>query len=262
MRTSGYYAWKKRAGNKQKNGDQELLGWIRKIHRGNRKAYGSPRVYRVLRRLGVVCSRRRVARVMRENGIRASVVGLYRRTPGTKAKYQQSDNLLADMAPPTAVDQQWVADFTYIKTREDGWFYFAMVLDLFSRKVVGWSFSGDRNADFTKTSLNMALSDRQPESGLIFHTDRGIEYVADKFQSALTEAQLRSSMSGKGRCLDNATAESFFHTLKTEKLHHKRYKNGREVRRDILNFIDFYNTERLHSSLDYISPTEYEAKAA
>lgn len=262
VRTSGYYAWKKRAGKQKKTGDQELLKWIRQIHRGNRKAYGSPRVYKALRRMGVVCSRRRVARVMRENGIRASVVGLYRRSPGTKAKYQQTDNLLAEVSPPTTADQQWVADFTYIKTSKDGWLYFAMVLDLYSRKIVGWSFSRDRNAEFTKASLNMALADRQPPSGLIFHTDRGIEYVADKFQATLTEAQLRSSMSGKGRCLDNATAESFFHTLKTEKVHHKRYQTGREARREILDFVDFYNTERLHSSLDYASPEEYEQQAA
>ncbi len=199
---------------------------------------------------------------MRENGIKASVVGLYRRTPGKHIKYEQASNLLTEHSEPTSTNQQWVADFTYLKTQKEGWYYFAMVLDRFSRKVIGWSFSKDRDASFTKASLTMAIKSRRITPNLIFHTDRGIEYVAEKFQSTLKENQLRPSMSAKGRCLDNAMAESFFHTLKTEKIYQRQYRTTKEVKRDILNFIDFYNKERLHSSLDYMSPDEFEQQAA
>lgn len=193
---------------------------------------------------------------MRENGIKASVVGLYTINPKRYDHYQQVDNILGQVEKPTQPNQQWVADFTYLKTKQS-WYYFAMVLDRYSRKIVGWSFSKDRNATFTRNSLKMAIRKEQPEEGLIFHTDQGIEYVAHKFQNELTEAKLRPSMSRKGKCLDNAMAESFFHTLKTEKIHHKKYETNESVKKDILSFIDFYNKERLHSSLGYQSPEEF-----
>ncbi len=262
MTTGGYYAWKKRGQTKRQSRDADLLDWIRKVHTGRRRAYGSPRVYRLLRKLGVTCSRRRVSRVMRENGIRATSYGLYRNAPNRRAIYEQADNLIAQSGCPIGINQQWVADFTYIKTTVDGWCYLAIILDRHSRKVVGWSFSKERNSRFTKAALKMALRSRNPPKGLIFHTDRGIEYVSSIHQEALLKAKLRPSMSGKGRCLDNAHAESFFYTLKTEELYQRKYKTHKEIRRDIVKFIDFYNRERLHSSLDYMSPMEYENRAA
>ena len=258
----GFYAWRKRKRTRQYDNDKHLLKWIRKVHTGRRKAYGSPRVYRLLRKKGIVCSRRRVARVMRENGIKATVVGLYKGAPQRRAIYEQADNVMGSTPPPTAIDQQWVADFTYIKTLRDGWSYLAVVLDRYSRKVVGWSFSKNRNASLTKNSLLMAMADRNPPPGLIFHTDRGIEYVANKFQETLHEAQFRPSMSGKARSLDNAFAETFFRTLKTEEIYQRQYKTHRKLRTDIIGYIDFYNEERLHSSLDYQSPMEYEKQFA
>ncbi len=214
-----------------------------------------------MRKRWIICSRRQVARIMRENGIRTTVVGLYRINPKRYDNYQQVDNVLGQIAKPTKSNQQWVADFTYLKTKA-GWYYFAMVLDRYSRKQVGWSFSKERNAEFTKKSLLMAINNSAPADGLIFHTNQGIEYVAHQFQNELKEANLRPSMSGKGRCLDNTMAESFFHTLKTEKIHHKKYKTTQAVRKDILSYIDFYNKERLHSSLGYRSPEEFSNQAA
>lgn len=259
--TSGFYAWEKRGPSKRIKRDDTLLKQIRKIHKGNRKAYGSPRVYKALRKKGIVCSRRRVARVMREFGVRASVVGLYTRRPKKYDVYQQSNNILAEVPMATRKNEQWVADYTYLKTKE-GWYYFSMILDRYTRKLVGWSFSDDRNTRLTIAALNMAIKKEGEPKGLIFHTDQGVEYVSDKFQSRLRESNMISSMSRKGQCTDNAMAESFFHSLKTEKVHHKRYLKKSDAKKDILNYIDFYNQERLHSSLDYLSPTEFEKLAA
>jgi len=258
---SGFYNWEKRPKSKKPDRDKDLLRAIRRIHKGKRKSYGSPRVYKELRKQGVECSRKRVARIMRENGIKASVVGLYSIRPKKHDIYQQADNILGVVDKPKRPNQQWVADFTYLKTNQ-GWYYFSMILDRYSRKLVGWSFSKDRNTKFTKASLKMAIENEKPEKGLIFHTDQGSEYVAHKFQNTLKAASLVSSMSRKGKCLDNAMAESFFHTMKTEVIHHKKYKTMKSVKRDILSFIDFYNNDRLHSSLGYVSPREFLKQAA
>jgi putative transposase len=253
---SGYYAWKKRPKPTEPHRDCGLLKEIRKVHKGRKRAYGSPRVYHELKSRGIECSRRRVARIMRENGIKASVVGLYRAAPGCDEKYHQSANILAKTPKPTGPGQQWVADFTYIKTKR-GSCYFATVLDRYSRKLVGWSFSKKRNAKLVSNALNMAVLRESPSEGLIFHSDRGIEYVADSFQQQLRSFGFVSSMSGKGRCLDNAMAESFFHTLKTELVYQKFYSSPRYVEKDIQNYVSFYNNERLHSSLGYLSPKDY-----
>ena len=259
---SGFYAWEKRDNDPQNDKDKALLKHIRRIHRGRRRCYGSPRVYRLLRRLGVVCSRRRVARVMRDNGIKATVVGLYRYYPNRHEHYQRIENHLGNASAPTGIDQQWAADFTYMKTKQDRWVYLATVMDLYSRRVIGWSLSTVRNVDFTQSSLSMAVKKRKPVAGAIFHTDQGAEYAAENFQSALASANLTASMSRKGRCTDNATAESFFHTFKTESYYQKQFKNKADLENEFKRYIDFYNNERLHSSLNYMSPVEYENRAA
>lgn len=259
---SGYYAWEKRDKKPKKKNDAELLKQIRRIHRGRKRCYGSPRVYKLLRRMGITCSRRRIARVMRENGIKATVVGLYYYNPKRRDHYQRVENHLAEQPAPTAVNQQWVADFTYLKTKQNNWVYIATIMDLFSRRILGWSISRVRNTDFTTSSLEMAIQKRTPLEGAIFHTDQGIEYAADKFQEALHTAKFTPSMSGKGRCLDNATAESFFHTFKTESFYQRRFNNMQEIRKEFVGYIDFYNNERLHSSLNYMSPNEFEKRAA
>ncbi len=256
--TSGYYTWKKRKNwsSAKVARDRVLLTAIKKAHKGKRRCYGSPGIYQYLKAQSIVCSRRRVARVMRENGIKASSVGLYRYLPNRHEVYGQVDNVMGHVEMANKPNQQWVADFTYLKTGE-GWYYFATVLDRFSRKLGGWSFSQDRNAEFTKASLKMVLRKESPATGLIFHTDQGIEYVADKFQTELKESGLRPSMSRKGRCLDNAMAESFCGSLKAELVHSKRYKTRAAAKNDILSYINFYNNERLHSSLGYLSPVEF-----
>lgn len=195
---------------------------------------------------------------MRENGIKATSVGLYRWAPNRHSVYEQADNVMAQAGHPDAINQQWVADFTYMKTVREGWCYLAIILDRHSRKIIGWSFSKERNSQFTLAALKMAIKSRRPQPGLVFHTDRGIEYVSNAYQSALRALNLTPSMSGKGRCLDNAHAESFFHTLKTEELYQRKHETHKQLRSDIVGYIDFYNRERLHSSLDYMSPTEYE----
>lgn len=258
----GYYAWKKRDQKKKGQSDRELLKWIRKVHRGRRRCYGSPRVYKMLRRMMVTCSRRRVARVMRDNGIRASVVGLYTYNPKRRDHYQRVSNILGSEPEPKTLNQQWVADFTYLKTTQQQWVYLATIMDAYSRKIVGWSISTVRNSTFTQNSLAMALRSRKPLEGAIFHTDQGIEYAADRFQEALKKASMRPSMSGRGRCLDNATAESFFHTFKTESFYQRRFKDLKDIRKEFIAYLDFYNNERLHSSLDYLSPKEFEEQVA
>jgi transposase InsO family protein len=199
---------------------------------------------------------------MRENGIKATVVGLYYYNPKRRDHYQRVENHLAVQDAPTCIGQQWVADFTYLKTRRGQWVYLATIMDLFSRKIIGWSLSKARNVDFTTSSLAMAIRQRTPLEGAIFHTDQGIEYAGDRFQEALRTAKLTPSMSGKGRCLDNATAESFFHTFKTESFYQRRFKDMQEIRKEFISYIDFYNNERLHSSLNYVSPNEFEQRAA
>ena len=259
---SGFYAWEKRAPRGKNKNDVILLKHIKQTHRGRRRCYGSPRVYKYLKGRGVRCSRRRIARIMRENGIKATSVGLYYYNPKRRDHYQRVENHLAAEKPPYTINQQWVADFTYLKTQRGKWIYLAVIMDLYSRRVIGWSISPLRNADLTTSSLSMAMRRRIPLEGAIFHTDQGIEYAGDRFQAALKDAQLKASMSGKGRCLDNATMESFFHTFKTESFYQRKFKDLNEIKKEFLSYIYFYNHERLHSSLDYVSPIEFEQQAA
>lgn len=260
--TSGFYAWEKRSESGKGQSDKALLKWIRKVHTKRRRCYGSPRVYRLLKRLGVTCSRRRVARVMRENGIKATSVDLYYYNPKRREHYQRVENLKAAEPEPTKLNQQWVADFTYLKTRQKVWVYLATVMDARSRRIVGWSISTTRDLNLTCASFSMAMKNRSPMESAIFHTDQGIEYAADKFQGAIKKAGMRASMSGKGRCLDNATAESFFHTFKTESFYQRTFNNKADIEKEFIEYIDFYNNERLHSSLGYMSPREFEMLAA
>lgn len=259
---SGYYAWKKRPQHPLPNKDALLLKQIKKVHKGRKRCYGSPRVYQALKSQGITCSRRRVARIMAQNGIKATVVGLYYYNPKRRERYQRVSNHLSKMKAPTQTNHQWVADFTYLKTKKDQWVYLATVMDLYSRKIVGWSLSLVRNSNLTKGSLQMALEHRKPIKDAVFHTDQGIEYAAVKFQQALDDARLKASMSRKGKCLDNAAAESFFHTFKTECYYQRKFKDMSEIKTEFLGYIDFYNTERLHSSLSYMSPNDFENRAA
>lgn len=259
--TSGYYAWRKREMSEHQLQDQRLTDAIVEMHQGFRRAYGARRVHQYLRQKGFVCSVRRVSRLMKSAGIKASTVGLYTWSPGRNEFYSATENHLSDTYPAAQKGAQWAGDFTYIRTNI-GWLYFAVVIDLFSRQVVGWSFSRKRNSEFTKSALRMALECHRPLPGCIFHSDQGVEYAAHEFRESIEAAGLTRSMSRKGTPLDNATVESFFHSMKSELVHQNTFENEIEAVAQIVHYIDFYNRERLHSSLGYQSPSDYEKLAA
>lgn len=198
---------------------------------------------------------------MREMGIKASTTGLYAWRPGQHEFYSSTGNQLKHAGVPVQTGTHWAGDFTYIKT-QSGWLYHAIILDLYSRKVVGWSFSRKRNAELTKSALHMALDRNHPQCGCLFHSDQGIEYAAHEYRDMLREAGLTRSMSRKGNPLDNAFAESFFHTMKAELIHQKMFNNDIEAVAHIVEYIEFYNRERLHSALDFQSPARYEKLCA
>lgn len=257
MSRSGYYSWQGREPSTHKQQDERLKVSIRELHQGFRRAYGAPRIHQALRQKGIPCSRRRINRLMREMGIDASTTGLYQWRPGQHDFYSNTGNQLAQLGKPTGPGQQWAGDFTYIKTRA-GWIYLAVVLDLWHRKVVGWSVSRSRNSILTKGALTMALLREAIEPGCVFHSDQGIEYAAHDFRELVESAGMIRSMSRKGNPLDNATMESFFHTLKAEVVHQQLIQNEVEAVALTGHYVHFYNHERLHSGLGYSSPVEYE----
>ena len=259
--TSGFYAWQSRPLSNHKHYDESLKVVIKDLHQGFRRCYDSTRLHRELRHKGYACSRRRISRLMREMGIKASTTGLYAWRPGQHEFYSSTGNQLKHAGEAVQTGTHWVGDFTYIKT-QSGWLYHAVILDLFSRKVVGWSFSRKRNAELTKSALHMALTRNKPQMSCVFHSDQGIEYAAHEYRDMLREAGLIRSMSRKGSPLDNAFAESFFHTMKAELVHQRLFNNDIEAVAHIVEYIEFYNRERLHSALGFQSPMRYEKLCA
>ena len=258
---SGFYAWHNRGPSPKDRYDAQLTEAMGELHQGYRRAYGARRIHRALRQQGFLCSVRRVTRLMKASGITASTRGLYTWTPGKHAFYSEAGNQLADAAAPTGCGEQWAGDFTYIQTGT-GYLYHAVVLDLYSREVVGWSFSRRRDSEMTKSALKMALSQHYPKPGCLFHSDQGIEYAAHEYRELVESAGMLRSMSRKGTPLDNATVESFFHSMKTELVHHVKFKDQVDAVATIAPYIMFYNRDRLHSSLDYQSPNDYGKLAA
>lgn len=257
MSKSGFYAWLNRPVSAHDAYDQRLKDAMKKIHKGFKRAYGAARLHQELLRKGYACSRRRVRRLMQELGLKASTVGLYAWRPGLHELYSCTGNQLGKEEKPTQCGTQWVGDFTYIKTGK-GWLYHAVVLDLFSRKVIGWSFALKRGKDMTMSALKMALARETPENGCIFHSDQGIEYAAHDYRRLVESNGLKRSMSRKGNPLDNSAMESFFHSMKAELIHQSSFDEPIEAVAHIIEYIEFYNRERLHSSLSYQSPMEYE----
>ena len=198
---------------------------------------------------------------MKTSGIKASTRGLYNWVPGKHAFYSSTGNQLGDAEAPGGRGQQWAGDFTYIKTK-NAWLYHAVVIDLHSRQVVGWSFSRKRNSELTKSALRSALSRYEHQPGCLFHSDQGIEYAAHDFRELVESANMTRSMSRKGNPLDNACVESFFHSMKAELVHQRHFANEIEATAHIVEYIAFYNRDRLHSSLDYQTPDEYEKLCA
>ncbi len=230
---------------------------IKQIHQGFKRAYGAPRLHKVLREKGLTCSVRRVNSLMRELGIKASTTGLYRWNPGQHDFYSSAGNQLGLAGPAQGCGEHWGGDFTYIRTAR-GWLYHAVVMDLYSRRIVGWSFSRKRNAELTKSALKMALARHKKQPDCIFHSDQGIEYAAHEFRDLVESAGMVRSMSRKGTPLDNAKVESLFHSMKAEAVHQQIYSGPIEAVSNIIEYIEFYNRERLHSSLGYKSPVNYE----
>ena len=259
---SGYYAWRRRAVSSRQRANQGLVEKIRQVHVESRGTYGSPRAYAWLRQHGVPCGRHRVARLMRVNGIVASPP--HRRRPvGTQRRAGAPvwPNVLGQQFHADQPNQKWVADITYIDTHE-GWLYLAALLDLCSRKVVGWSMAERPDANLAENALAMALGRRRVSGPLLHHSDQGSQYTSDAYQGCLAEAKAQVSMSGVGNCYDNAVMESFFGTLKGECATH-RFATRLQARQQIFEFIEiWYNRHRLHSSLGYLSPAEYEHRLA
>jgi putative transposase len=256
---SGYYAWRQRPPSAREMANQKLVRQIKTIHHESNESYGSPRVYQELRALDVACSENRVARLMQQHDIRAKRSRRFRVTTQRNKKHLYAPNLLRHRPPPSRPDQIWLADITYIATGE-GWLYLASVMDRFSRRIVGWAMDKTLASSLPKDALRMALQHREPPAGLVHHSDRGSQYTADTYQALLTSSRIQASMSGTGNSFDNAHKESFFGTLKTELIHHRRYSTRAQARSDIFAYIEgFYNTRRRHSSLGYLSPNEFEA---
>ncbi len=257
---SAYYAWKKHKPSQREQNNQALIGHIRRVYKKYRKTYGSPRVCAQLKKEGIICNKKRVARLMRQDGLKGQRA--YRKiiTTDSKHDYPVAPNILNREFQAEKPNQKWVADITYIST-EEGWLYVAGVLDLFSRRIVGWDMSGKIDAALVENALRMALYQRQPNKELLHHSDRGSQYASHTIHNILTANQITVSMSRKGNCYDNAVMESFWGTLKNEWVHHQKYYTRSQARTDIFGYIEgFYNTVRLHSSLGYLSPSEFEAK--
>jgi putative transposase len=255
---SGYYAWRKKPVSDREKENEELAAEIRDIHRRSRRTYGSPRVHAELRGRGYRIGCNRVARLMRECGIRSKVKKRFKVTTHSKHGLAVADNLLGRDIQIHRPNQVWVSDITYIRSHE-GWLYLCIIMDLYSRSIVGWSMEERLTKELVLKSLHMACTRRGSRRGMIFHSDRGSQYASNDFRAVLAGKGFRASMSGKGNCYDNAHAESFFHTMKVEEVYGTVYRNRQEARLSLFEYIEvFYNRIRKHSQLGYRSPDEFE----
>ena len=255
---SGYYGWKDRSPSKRDSENAALTEKIREIHNRSRRIYGYPRVHAELRALGVRCSRKRVARLMRKAGLQGCIRGHRKRTTRRDERAAPAPDLIGRNFAASAPDKVWMADITYVSTRE-GFVYLAFILDVYSRRVVGWSMAHHLRAELVIDALEMALQRRKPEAGLVHHSDRGVQYTSLSFAKRLEEASVVPSMGRAGSALDNAISESFVASLKCELLHGHRFPSREAARIAIFDYIEgFYNRVRRHSSLSYLSPDEYE----
>ncbi|NNC99281.1 MAG: IS3 family transposase [Gammaproteobacteria bacterium] len=226
------------------------------IHQGSRETYVYPRVYEALKRLKIQCGRNRIARIMREYGIKSKMSRRCRKHRHRHYLIHDPKNLLLNRPPPKVCNEVWVCDVTYIRVADD-WNYLCTIMDLYSRKIIGWHFAPRLTKDVAYEALMMALEDNQPGDDAIFHTDRGVEFSTKYLKEALDRHGLRASKGRAGCCWDNAAMESFYHTLKTEMVYFQAFKNLVEAVAYIMDYLRFYNNDRLHSSLQYRSPEEF-----
>jgi putative transposase len=258
MPKSTFYASRNRPESRRARRDRYLLVFIKDVYVENRRTYGSRRIYAELRKRHIRCSVNRIARLMRQHGIVAVQHRKYRPTTDSKHDFPVAPNRLGRNFEVEQRNQVWVADITYIPT-DEGWLYLATELDLYSHRIVGWSLSSRISRQLVLDALDMAVGLRRPGPGLIHHSDRGVQYACGDFQKLLRQHGMIPSMSRKGDPYDNAVAESFFRTLKVELVYLRRFRTRAEAKAAIVEYIElFYNGRRRHSSLDYLSPAEYE----
>jgi putative transposase len=258
---SGYFAWRSRPASPRQREDLVLLAHIRSAFARSHGTYGSPRMTRELQDEGVQISRRRTARLMRENGLKARQKRRFKRTTDSHHAFPVAPNLLDQDFSAERPNQKWNADISYVWTSE-GWLYLAVVLDLFARRVVGWAVSARLHQELALEALRKALAIRRPSAGLIHHADRGSQYCATAYQAELKKHGIQVSMSGKGNCYDNSVVETFFKTLKSELVWRTVFQTRAEAKQAIGRYIDgFYNPVRRHSTLDYVSPVQFERLA-
>lgn len=255
---SGYYAYENRKPSKRRLENEHLLLGIKMSHEQSRQTYGSPRICQDLRANGETCSRKRVAKIMNQSNIRAKMQKRFKVTTKANPTAIPAPNLLHQDFSAEEFNQRWVADFTYVSTKE-GWLYVATVMDLFSRRIIGLAMSERMKDDLVIAALQQALIHRQPDSGLVHHSDRGSQYASQDFRDLLAAYGITASMSGTGNCYDNAAMESFYHTLKTEHIYFEHYETREQAKQSIFEWIEiFYNRQRRHSTLGYVSPMVFE----
>jgi len=255
---SGYYAWRHRPVSERTQTDRQLLSNIRRIHKQSREHYGIRKCWQQLLREGIICGRDRIAKLRRDNDIYSKRRRRFVITTRSKHRHWIAPNRLNREFTVAKPNRVWVGDITYIATRS-GWLYLSIMLDLFSRKIIGWSMGNRNNGQLTQDCLDMAIQQRNPGPGLIHHTDQGTTYAMQSYRAKLKQWAMVSSMSRKRDCWDNAVAESFFSNLKNELIHETTFNNREQARRAIFDYIEvFYNRQRLHQTLNYRTPNDFE----
>jgi len=259
---SGYFDWCKRADSPKEARSNELVVKIERIHEGSRKTYGSPRVYRTLKAMGEKCSKTTVERLMREQGIRSKMRRKFKATTDSNHRLPVAPNVVKRDFTAKSPNRLWCTDITYLRT-DEGWLYLAAIIDVFTRKIVGWAMRDRLTLPLALGALEMAVEAQRPRKGLVHHSDRGCQYAARDYQKALEDYGMVASMSRRGQCWDNAMMESFFHTLKTEHVYHERFSTKAQAKSSVFEWIEvFYNRQRIHSALGFVSPECYERMAA
>lgn len=257
---SGYYNFLLRKKSKREADNEKLKGEIRKIHEKNRRVYGSPRIHTELKKQGERCSRRRVAKLMKEEGIQAKMRKRWCKTTQVNEQSKASANHLNQNFIVEEPNSVWVSDISYVWT-DEGWLYLAIVMDLFSRKIIGLSMGERLETELVTRALKQAIFRCGISKSLLHHSDRGCQYTSKEFKELTKRHGIKLSMSGTGNCYDNAVAESFFHTLKTEHTNFNKYRIREEAKSSIFDYIEvFYNRQRLHSTIGYLSPEEFEKR--
>ena len=255
---SGYYAWRERPESERTRANRALVDKIKAMHQASHGIYGSPRITEALKQRGVACGENRVARLMQEYHIVGKVQHVHRRHQGTSRFFGRIEDIRLGQPVPTAPNQVWAGDITYMKFHKR-FYYLAVIMDVYSRKVLGWTLGHQRTVDLTLGLLRRAIQQRNPDAGLIFHSDRGIEYASYQYEAELKQHGIRPSMNRPGHCVDNAHVESFFHTIKGEWLKGNACVTLAELKETIRYYIQrFYNRTRLHSGIGYYSPDEFE----